>query len=61
MSAMNKKIYKRPEIKVENLYSLEIICTSNNSPKAINKGNIEDDDMPTSITNGNGGWDVWGE
>ena len=61
MSAMNKKIYKRPEIQVEILYSSGIICTSNNSPKVINKGNIEDDDMPTSITDGDGGWDVWGE
>ena len=61
MSSMNKKLYKRPDIQVENLYFSGIICTSNNYPKVINKGNIEDDDMPTSITDGKGGWDVWGE
>ena len=57
---MRKKVYICPEFQIIELGTFGLLCTSNNS-QILNSGSIDDDDAPTSTSDGNGGWCVWGE
>lgn len=51
---MYKKEYKQPQIKVVNLDSSDIICTST---EILGRGRVEEDDTPTPDRSGF----IWGE
>lgn len=60
MTAMNKKIYKHPKLRVVELNPTEIMNTSTDF-RQLKRGYLNDADAPSSNFDDNEEWVIWGE